>query len=55
MRVSNQRRTKLEDEKEEKDDDGRPASFVKPLLNSVAGQISYIYQFLLNIYIYEKL
>ncbi|KAF8356971.1 mog-3 [Pristionchus pacificus] len=36
LRVSNQRRTKLEDEKEEKDDDGRPASFVKPLLNSVA-------------------
>ncbi|GMT19140.1 hypothetical protein PFISCL1PPCAC_10437 [Pristionchus fissidentatus] len=37
LRTTNQRRTQLEDEKEEKDaDEGRPASFVKPLLNSVA-------------------
>ncbi|GMR42286.1 hypothetical protein PMAYCL1PPCAC_12481 [Pristionchus mayeri] len=40
VRVSNEKRTRLEEEAEEKDDDGRPASFVKPLLNSVADELS---------------
>ena len=38
-RKKNMKRTAVEDEKEAEDADGRPASFIRPMLNNITGII----------------